>query len=137
MFNFSLGGFSLGHTSLRAEPMDLPAEKKGWRYLKQSLKSSAEILQINFDDENSNMTNSDDSFISGIDLNMLIDALLEKMEAKENIKVFQNRFIGLASVLQIWFNNKIWPAIAIQNNEITNALLRTISSEGIEILLSI
>ena len=103
MLNFSLGGFSLGHISLRAEPMDLPAEKKGWRYLKQSLKSSAEILQINFDDENSNMTNSDDSFTSGIDLNMLIDALLEKMEAKENIKVFQNRFIGLASVLQIWF----------------------------------
>ena len=117
--------------------MDLPAEKKGWRYLKQSLKSSAEILQINFDDKNSNMTNSDDSFISGIDLNMLIDALLEKMEAKENIKVFQNRLIGLAGVLQIWFNNKIWPAIAIQNNEITNALLRTISPEGIEILPSI
>ena len=137
MFNFSLGGFSLGHTSLRAEPMDLPAEKKGWRYLRQSLKSSAEILQINFDDENSNMTNSDDSFTSGIDLNMLIDALLEKMEAKENIKVFQNRLIGLTGVLQIWFNNKIWPAIAIQNNEVTNALLRTISPEGIEILLSI
>ncbi|PAV81580.1 hypothetical protein WR25_04184 [Diploscapter pachys] len=110
-----LGGFSLGHTSLRAEPMDLPAEKKGWRYLRQSLKSSAEILQINFGDQNSNMTDSGDSFTSGIGLNMLIDALLEKMEAKENIKV--------------WFNNKIWPAIAIQNNEITNALLRTISSE--------
>ncbi|PAV69108.1 hypothetical protein WR25_25106 [Diploscapter pachys] len=120
---FFLGGFSLGHTSLRASQMNSTSEKIGWADLIVTLQQSAAELKINYTGEQGNQTHLNDPFTQGINMTVLVDTLIDNMETKENVKV--------------WFNNKVWPAVAIQNSEITNALLRAISTEDpthIEIL---
>ena len=110
---FSIGGFSLGHHSVRAAtPDQIQQAQSGWRLAIQDFLSAAPQINLNFSGVPGSAPLVDDPFSQNISLTNVVDTMLANMDAQENVK--------------LWFNNKVWPSYPIYLNAMSNALLRTL-----------
>ncbi|VDM71610.1 unnamed protein product [Strongylus vulgaris] len=81
-----LGGFSLGHTSLRARtPNEVQAEILGWNILLKGLNESAADLNISM--SKSEAPQIYDPFLKNMTMTDFVAAVLGSMETQHNVKV--------------------------------------------------
>ncbi|CAI2315669.1 unnamed protein product [Caenorhabditis sp. 36 PRJEB53466] len=108
---FFLGGFSLGHVNKRAQTQeDIDLSKSGWLAAVKDVSEAFQIISLNVSDLDPPTPKVLDPFAANITMTRVVDDVLQNLEVKENVKV--------------WFNNKIWAALPIASNILTNALLR-------------
>ncbi|KAK6043056.1 hypothetical protein COOONC_19440 [Cooperia oncophora] len=110
-----LGGFSLGHTSLRARTSgQVQTELQGWHNLVSGINKTAAAL-------NMHMTPGGDApalvdpFLKNMTVSDFMAGVLGSMEAQENVKA--------------WFNNKLYTSLPIFTSFLSNALLRVESKD--------
>lgn len=109
---FIIGGYSLGHTNLRAMSQEhLEDAKSGWVNVKTEWKRIQMILGINITNLNPPQPRIVDPFAQNITFDQLLNSTIANLDTKENAKV--------------WFNNKIWPALPIYSSGFSNAVLRS------------
>ncbi|CAI4221781.1 unnamed protein product [Auanema sp. JU1783] len=108
---YFLGGFSLGHLSLRARNTDqVQTEQNGWRVFINGISESAKELSWNISSIKPSSPLIEDPFVENITTASFVDNVLANMDVRQNAKV--------------WFNNKAWPSLPIYLSNIYNAILR-------------
>ncbi|PIO76738.1 ABC transporter, ATP-binding protein [Teladorsagia circumcincta] len=110
-----LGGFSLGHTSLRAKtPTQVQTEVQGWHLLISGINKTAAALNVSMTAAGDAPTVVD-PFLKNMTVSNFITGVLGSMETQENAKA--------------WFNNKLYTSLPIFTNILSNALLRIESKD--------
>ncbi|EYB99829.1 hypothetical protein Y032_0119g792 [Ancylostoma ceylanicum] len=111
---FVLGGFSLGHTSLRARTSaEVQLEIQGWHTLLAGLNESAIALNVSI--STSEAPEIYDPFLKNMTMSDFVAGVLGSMETKDIVKA--------------WFNNKMYTSLPVYTGFLSNALLRIESKD--------
>ncbi|EPB71818.1 ABC transporter, ATP-binding protein [Ancylostoma ceylanicum] len=109
-----LGGFSLGHTSLRARTSaEVQLEIQGWHTLLAGLNESAIALNVSI--STSEAPEIYDPFLKNMTMSDFVAGVLGSMETKDIVKA--------------WFNNKMYTSLPVYTGFLSNALLRIESKD--------
>ncbi|XGW19518.1 hypothetical protein V3C99_003397 [Haemonchus contortus] len=111
-----LGGFSLGHTSVRAKTQkQVQTEIQGWHSLVTGVNRTAVALNVNVTTD-SDAPSIEDPFLKNMTTTDFIAAVLGSMDTQQNVKA--------------WFNNKLYTSLPIFTSFLSNALLRVESEDA-------
>lgn len=101
----------MGHVNKRAQTQeDIDYSKSGWVLAQRDFSEAFLIINLNVSALEPSTPKVQDPFAANRTVTQVVYDLLDNLEVKQNVKV--------------WFNNKIWAALPIANNILTNALLR-------------
>ncbi|CAI5437736.1 unnamed protein product [Caenorhabditis angaria] len=113
---FFLGGFSLGHINHRAQSKEqIENAKKGWNLVVEDTFMFTKIINMNTSSIEPDIPKIIDPFLMNVTITQVVDGLLQNLDVKLNVKT--------------WFDNKIWPALPISSNILSNSLMRDFNKQ--------